>query len=340
MAPPADKGARMKFAVIGAGLAGLTCAAGLSGAGHAVALFDKGRGAGGRMASRRVRTAQGEIGFDHGAQYMTAHDPAFRVQLEGWAAQGLAARWPAAGDAAWVGVPSMNAPLRHLADALGVRWSARVEAMVPGADGWRLHGDGLAEERHDGVVVAVPAEQAAMLLAPVAPDLARRAADTPSLPCWTLMAAFAERLPIPGDVLKRRGAIDWASRNSAKPGRGGPEAWVVHATPDWSRSHLEDEPDSVRAGLLALLAAEAGGTRMEPLTASVHRWRYARSGGSGDGLLWDPARRIGVCGDWLLGPRVESAFLSGRRLAEAIGASLFLRASSSDRTSLFDRMMP
>ncbi len=310
----------MKFAVIGAGLAGLACAAGLCEAGHDVALFDKGRGAGGRMASRRVRTAQGEAGFDHGAQYMTAHDPAFRTQLEGWAAHGLAARWPAAGDEAWVGVPSMNAPLRQLGAALGVRWSARVEAVVPDADGWRLRGDDIGAERHDGVVVAVPAEQAAALLAPVAPDMARRAADTPSLPCWTLMAAFAERLPIQDDVLTRRGAIDWASRNSAKPGRGGPEAWVVHATPDWSRAHLEDEPDTVRAALLALLAAEAGGASVQALSTSVHRWRYARSGGSGDGLLWDPARRIGVCGDWLLGPRVESAFLSGRRLAEAVGA--------------------
>ncbi len=310
----------MTFAVIGAGLAGLTCAAGLSEADHDVALFDKGRGAGGRMASRQMRTAQGEAGFDHGAQYMTAHDPAFRAQLEGWAAQGLAARWPAAGEEAWVGVPSMNAPLRHLADALGVRWSARVEAAVPGPDGWRLLGDDIGEDRFDGVVVAVPAEQAATLLAPLAPDLARRAADTPSLPCWTLMAAFAERLPIPGDVLKRRGAIDWASRNSAKPGRVGLEAWVLHATPDWSRAHLEDEPDTVQAALLAMLAAEAGGAPVQTLSASVHRWRYARSGGSGDGMLWDPSRRIGVCGDWLLGPRVESAFLSGRRLAAAICA--------------------
>ncbi len=310
----------MTFAVIGSGLAGLTCAAGLSEAGHDVALFDKGRGAGGRMASRRVGTAQGEIGFDHGAQYMTAHDPAFRAQLEGWAAQGLAARWPAAGDGAWVGVPAMNAPLRHLSAALGVRWSTRIEAMVPGADGWRLHGDDIGEQHFDGVAVAVPAEQAATLLAPVAPGMAQRAADTPSLPCWTLMAAFAERLPIQDDVLKRRGEIDWASRNSAKPGRSGPEAWVLHATPDWSRSHLEDEPDTVQAALLAMLAAEAGGASVQTLSASVHRWRYARSGGSGDGMMWDPSRRIGVCGDWLLGPRVESAFLSGRRLAAAICA--------------------
>lgn len=310
----------MKFAVIGAGLAGLTCAAGLRDGGHGVTLFDKGRGAGGRMASRRVQTVQGEARFDHGAQYMTARDPAFRERLEDWASQGLAARWPAAGAEAWVGVPAMNTPLRQLCTTLDVHWSTRVETIEADAAGWRLRGDGIDEVRYDGVVVAVPAEQAAVLLAPVAAGMAQRAADTPSLPCWTLMAAFADRLPISADVLKRHGAIDWAARCSAKPGRGGPEAWVVHATPDWSVVHLEDEPDGVLAALLAMLAAEAGGSPAVTLSASVHRWRYARSGGSGDGMLWDPARRLGVCGDWLLAPRVESAFLSGQRLADTIGA--------------------
>ncbi len=315
----------MKFAVIGAGLAGLTCAAALRQDGHEVAAFDKGRGAGGRMASRRVPTAAGEVRFDHGAQYMTARDPSFRAQVEEWASYGLAARWPEAGAEAWVGVPTMNAPLRKLAAGLGVRWLTRVDAVAMEGAGWRLTGDGLDEGSFDGVVVAVPAEQAAALLAPVAPDLARRAAETPSEPCWTLMAAFADRLPLGDDVLRHRGAIDWAARNPARPGRGGPEAWVVHATSDWSREHLEDAPDRVLAAMTAMLAAQAGGPPARTLSAAVHRWRYARSGGSregsgGDGMLWDRARRVGACGDWLLGPRVESAFLSGRRLAAAIGA--------------------
>ena len=318
--PPGDKGHAMKFAVIGAGLAGLTCAEGLRSGGHEVALFDKGRGAGGRMASRRVQTTHGEAGFDHGAQYMTAHDPAFAARLADWASGGLAARWPAAGEAAWVGVPSMKAPLRRMAAEFGVRWMARIEALEADGDGWRLHGEGADAARYDGVVVALPAEQAGALLAPVAADMAQRAIATPSTPCWTMMAAFAERLPIAEDVLRDRGEIGWAARNSAKPGRTALEAWVVQATPDWSLAHLEDAPAGVLAAMQGMLAGEAGAPLAGKLFVSVHRWRYARSGGSGEGMLWDPARRLGACGDWLLGPRVESAFLSGRRLAAAIQA--------------------
>jgi predicted NAD/FAD-dependent oxidoreductase len=49
----------------------------------------------------------------------------------------------------------------------------------------------------------------------------------------------------------------------------------------------------------------------------AHRWRYALSPGTGDGALWNPDIGLGVCGDWLLGPRVECAWLSGRMLADS-----------------------
>ena len=50
----------MRTAVIGAGMAGMACAEVLVQAGWAVDLFDKGRGPGGRMSTRRITTAAGE----------------------------------------------------------------------------------------------------------------------------------------------------------------------------------------------------------------------------------------------------------------------------------------
>ena len=61
----------MQFAIIGAGMAGIACADALQAAGHAVAVFDKGRGPGGRMSTRRMETPLGTVAFDHGAQYFT-----------------------------------------------------------------------------------------------------------------------------------------------------------------------------------------------------------------------------------------------------------------------------
>lgn len=53
------------LALIGAGIAGLSCATALQQAGLEVSLFDKSRGAGGRMSTRRGDDWQ----CDHGAQY-------------------------------------------------------------------------------------------------------------------------------------------------------------------------------------------------------------------------------------------------------------------------------
>jgi predicted NAD/FAD-dependent oxidoreductase len=49
---------------------------------------------------------------------------------------------------------------------------------------------------------------------------------------------------------------------------------------------------------------------------SIHRWRYALSAGTGLGCLWNEKQQIGACGDWLVGPRVECAWVSGRLLAK------------------------
>jgi hypothetical protein len=306
----------MRIGIIGAGMAGLSCATRLATSGHEIVLFDKGRGPGGRMSTRRLATDGGEIAFDHGAQYMTARDPGFVAHVERWAAAGHAARWPVAGEDAWVGTPAMNAPVADLAARLDVRWTRRVEAVAQAGTDWTVHGEGVDEAPFDDVVIAVPAEQVAPLIGAHRPDWAAQAIATPSDPCWTVMAAYRERLPIAADRLTRLGAIGSAVRNSAKPGRGAGEAWVVQASAAWSAAHLEAAPEMVTAALLAAFAAETGQVLPAPVTTSAHRWRFAKSGTLGPDALWDGSRRLGICGDWLIGGRVEAAWLSGTRLAD------------------------
>ena len=64
----------VRLAIIGAGISGLSCADRLREAGFDLVVFDKARGPGGRMATRRVETAQGIAHLDHGAQYFTVRD--------------------------------------------------------------------------------------------------------------------------------------------------------------------------------------------------------------------------------------------------------------------------
>jgi len=321
-----------RVAVIGAGMAGLACAAALHAAGLDVMVFDKGRRAGGRMATRRVDG----MAFDHGASVVTAHTPAFSAALGGMAAARAAALWPAAGPEAWTGVPGASALARHL-EGLGVGSmnTARHAAYLDrGAQGWTVRHLDAATARpglvtreggelagpFDAVLLALPAPQAAGLLRAVPHRYAADADRAGMSPRWTLMIGFAAASEMP-NLLLPGGALSVATRNSSHPGRAAtPECWVAHAGPDWSRAHLEDDAAAVQAALVQDFAA-ATGISQEQSYAAVHRWRYALTESPlGVPALWDPDAGLGVCGDWCLGARVEDAFTSGRALAGMLGA--------------------
>jgi renalase len=318
-------GYKSDILVIGAGLAGLACARELAATGASVIVLDKGRGPGGRMAARRVEIAGETVSFDHGAQYFTARDPAFIAAVEGWAAAGVAARWPAAGVDVWVGVPGMNAPIRELARSLDVRWGVRAERLVRGDAGWHVETDAGAFTA-PRVMVAVPAEQAAVLLADAAPDLSALAASVTSAPCWAVMASFAAPLGGPDAFRSDTAPVGWAARNSAKPGRAAPEAWVIHASAQRSRELVDHPKEAVATLLLADFFSAIGIAPASPTHLDAHRWLYALPQAvGGEGARYDAGLGLGIAGDWLHSPRVEGAFLSGRALAAlarqaAIGA--------------------
>ena len=79
------------IAVVGAGIAGLSCATALQAAGHTVQVFDKSRSVSGRMSTRRDAGEGWQC--DHGAQYFTARDPAFAAEVARWQQAGVAALW-------------------------------------------------------------------------------------------------------------------------------------------------------------------------------------------------------------------------------------------------------
>jgi len=337
----------MTIAIIGAGMAGLACARRLRASGHDVQVFDKGRGPGGRLSTRRADTPAGELRFDHGAQYFTASDPEFLTLVKALSRDGHVALWRGrlvgierdgevrqADDAVrFVGTPGMNAVIRAMADGLDLRFGARVTGLDDQhGTGWTLEIEGQdgAEGRFEAVIVATPAEQAAELLTSVHQDFCVAARGVESLPNWTAMFAFESPLDVDWDGARLgSGAIGWAARNGSKPGRTG-ETWVVQSTAEWAREHVEDSRETASDRLLGALW-QLTGTEVTPLYQDAHRWLYAfphipdpdglsRFTQSGEqGFLFDPTARLGVCGDWCLGPRVEAAWLSGDRLGAAMG---------------------
>lgn len=281
------------------------------------------------MATRRVDTPDGMMQFDHGAQFFTVRDQRFALALEGWLAANTVAPWRATNatqdpnETHFVGVPGMNALPKHLAQSLSVQLSTRITQVTLTTGGeYLLHAeDSQTHGPFSGVIVATPAEQAAPLLDPIAPAFAEQARQAQTAPCWAGLFAFEATTAFPVDALRLKDhpVLAWAARDSSKPARpAGLQAWVAHATPAWSKANLEASQDEAKQALeqalLDLLRVQA------PILGQAHRWRFAQveRATAPNTPNWDAERRVGVCGDWRRGPRVEAAWVSGFTLAEEI----------------------
>jgi renalase len=108
---------------------------------------------------------------------------------------------------------------------------------------------------------------------------------------------------------------------------------VLHTTPAWSAQHLDAVADETAETLLHAFARALGRPLPHPCALALHTWRFARTAAPlGMPYLWDTELRIGVCGDWMLGSRVEDAFASGQGLARAVsGESTRRAAPASER---------
>jgi renalase len=305
------------IAVIGAGIAGLTAARRLAKAGAEVTVFEKSGGVGGRLAPRRS-----EFGaVDHGAQYVTAREPAFKAFAARAKAEGSLAAWAPRGkdgDDEWlVGMPQMRSFVAALVDNFDVVTDRNVTEITDAGDAFSLRlDDGGAAGGFDRVVVAIPGPQAAPLLEPFGAPF-DRIAGTVFGPCWALTIALAEPIDPGFDVRRGVGSLAWVASSISKPGRTA-NFWVAQASPAWSREHLEEKPEAIQPQLLAMLT-DAVGPLPAPLLVETHRWRYALvEKPVGSAFLLSPDGRIGACGDWMIAPRVESAWASGGGLADAM----------------------
>lgn len=315
-------------AVIGAGISGLAAARTLVDRGFDATVFDKGRGVGGRMSTRR--TAVGR--FDHGAQYFTARDERFRQRVDDWCDAGVVERWSGrvielecgrvsqrASADRFVGVPGMNAICKRLAREVVVNTGKRVVSVRRDST-WQLAAEDQQLGEFDHLIVSIPAEQSAELLGERTELIAEiRAASL--APCWAAMFAFVDPVDFPADgIFVKNSPISWMCRDTSKPARlSSSECWVVHASADWSSQNIDRDADSVAGELLAQFFRELQVEPARPVHAVAHRWRYASPVHHlAEGFLQDQSQQLSICGDWCLGNRVEAAFLSGTAAAEAL----------------------
>lgn len=322
----------MRVAIVGAGVAGLAAGRTLKQAGHEVVLFEKSRGPGGRLATRRVDA----FTFDTGATSIAPRGLGIeRVMLQELDTSELVeVQKPIythvnlrsmPGDSArnkiprYTYRPGNNHLAKLLAEGLDVRSNTTVDHLSRENGSFEVEG-----ETFDWVILTPPIPQASLLLWSLGES--RPVANARYRSCLSIMLGFDKPLPeVPYHALidvEQRHPLTWVSLESAKsPGRApeGQCAMVLQMSPTYSHDHYQTDDDRVLKDVLPWVGQLFGAEFLHPIAVDTKRWKYSQPETV---AVFESVNRnhngVILAGDGLTAGRVEKAFESGLMAARLI----------------------
>ena len=317
--------------VIGAGVAGLAVASELHRQGKRVLVIDKGRGVGGRMATRRV----GPLRMDHGAQFITIRDSRFESRIAPLLASGELFPWslgfPLWRDGSISARPDghprfacrsgMSALPKFLSLGLVMILGDAATGVSRDSSGqWQVDLASGARHGAETLILNVPPSQLLPLVGGFLDADSQRKISTVEMdPTWVVFGEVEHDPDFGGVALEFDGhpVLRFIARDHTRRAPGQSPALVVHCNERWSRENLEAAPATV-AAIVSQELEHLFQVRFAS-DPEVHRWRFATPNQSlGEICLWNKVLRLGACGDWCTGGRVEGAVLSGWELAERV----------------------
>lgn len=321
----------MRVAVIGAGIAGLAAARTLNQHGVAVVVYEKSRGVGGRVATRRSNGFVWDTGATSIAPRGRAIERVIRQELSTdglveiarpiYVHEGLRV---VPGDRSRLGTrftytTGTRTLAQRLADGLEIRLEQTIAELDRTGDRFLVEGDVF-----DAVVLTPPVPQTAALLWGL--DESRPLAPAVYRPCLSVNLGFAAPNPdVPYWALidgERSHPLVWLSIESLKSPERAPEghcAIGLQFSPTFSRENwTRSEADLIQ------MAGEFterlfGPAYEKPVASTVMRWKYAQPTGiaSFDDVNPEGARLL-IASDGLLGGHIEEAFDVGVLAAQRL----------------------
>ena len=317
--------------VVGAGISGLLAASTLQREGWDVTVLDKGSDVGGRMATRRISRGN----FDYGAPFFTVRGERFAGLLEDWLGAGVATEWTRGfadsegrpnedGYPRYRGAEGMTSIPKYISCGLDVRTGERAVRVDDHDDGWEIVCESGSRVVGNALVLTAPVPQALDLASSGSyslPDGARRHLQALSYdPCLALMVLLDDStgVPEPGGMQIKSEPLDWIGDNRRK-GISETPAVTVHAGPEWSRSHFEDDETEITEYMISRAGDRLGADLASAVVeTSLARWRYSWVANPHPEpcLVASDDPPLLFCGDAFGQPKVEGAALSGLAAAD------------------------
>lgn len=336
----------MKIAIIGAGLSGLTAGRILAKAGHEVVVFEKSKGYGGRMSTRR-RDGASAVLMDHGAPYLTGTSPDFRNFIDELLEKGLITRWTDTVSCytegqilpempgrepreQYIAPDGMNGIGKYLGRWMDFYFSEKVGGIthIGGSrikkSPWMINSSSINVFEADAVVIATPAIQAYGLVSTAQDELDLRKMitvldDISYTSTISFMAGYGEWNPVEWKaIVCDHPVLAWICNESSKRNFSGDMNIIAHSTDTFAKKMTEeDDPAIARRQIMKALGEVLGSWAARPEWQQSHMWRYHLPRKHLDTPFLeseDELAPIALIGDYFQGRSMEAAYLSGLRL--------------------------
>ncbi len=307
-------------AIIGAGISGAILGNFLQSK-FSVTIFEKSRGVGGRMSTRRFE----DFYFDHGLPCFTSENSDFLKFLE----KNNVSQWSGnsydfdtkafAKQSFMVASPNMNNLCKILSNNLDVKLSTEVAPLLKKEQNKWLLLDKNSNllGAFDFVVSTAPISQTKNLFSNFAKEKLPQVEESP---CFSLMVGFKEKNLISEWIVatSKQSPIKSIFVNSGKPQRDSENScFVAHSSNSWAKENLEKDISQIEMMLTKNFFQLTGIDTSKASYVAAHRWRFSTTMNKKKSEpFFDSDLNLAATGDWIFDCNLESLWKGAQLLAD------------------------
>ncbi len=318
----------LDFCIIGSGISGSTIASLLSKK-YNVEIFDKAKGLGGRASNKRFVKKQS---FDHGVQYISPKSEEFKKfiqylykkkELKIWDGNHLDFTFEKRENKKkYIGSKGNNVISKFYTKKIKKNFQSPVKSIFFNKFFWEVKLDTREIIKAKSIIFTCPFPQLKKIAGKYL-DKKFSKLKINMEPNITTMIALKNQKEVPVSSIKFNDDIlAWAANeNSKKRFSSSNSLWTLQSSVSWAKKtiNIYKKNKKVEKTLISRFLNFTGYEKNKIIFKKTHGWKYSYNFQSSPyKSYWDKKLRIGVCADWLIGPKVESAWLSANDLAKKI----------------------
>ena len=318
------------YCVIGSGISGATIA-NLLNKKFQVNLYDKGRGPGGRASFKRIK---GQIGFDHGTQYFSPKTIEFKKFVNRLIKIKILKKW--SGNHIFlnskkkenkkhlkiIGKKGNNDICKFLLKKVKCFYQSEVKKIYYKNKLWFLLFTDGKIRTYKGIILTCPFPQLKKLSEKFINNkfIKRKLKMDANI---TVMIAIKKNKKSPSSFLFDDPVLGWAgNENTKKRFKSKYDLWTLQSTFKWANKNIDKNKKNLKKNSKILIDKFFKLTKIKKtkvIYSINHGWKYSsNSKPLKIRSYWDPQKKIGVCADWFIGPRLESGWISAHDLFKKI----------------------